>query len=418
MTPTSFQSKNSASIFNSTSNKSESNAINIPSINLPKGGGAIKGIDEKFTVNAINGTCSFSIPIPFSNARNFTPSLNLSYNSGSGNSPFGIGWNLDLPTIRRKIDKKLPRYRDSEDSDTFLFADAEDLVPEFKKDPSGKFLQQPNGSFVINEFDSPDATHTIRIYKPRIEKLYSRIERWTNKYNYETKWRVTTKDNITTLFGWTPSAQIASPQMPSQIFEWFPEFVFDDRGNCYQYVYKKENSDGINALHSHNKNRIYNGEISYTNIYLEKVLYGVKQPYNGFGALYPDEHDYFFQTVFDYGEYESFTPYNKSNPWEFRPDPFSDYRSGFEIRTTRLCKRVLLFHYFDELPEGSALVKSLNFTYKYTPDESFSFLQNITTYGYIKNSDNTYSSKNIPPLEFEYQPHTWNTTIQTISNRF
>lgn len=32
--------------------------IQAPAINLPKGGGAIKGIDEKFTVNPATGTGS------------------------------------------------------------------------------------------------------------------------------------------------------------------------------------------------------------------------------------------------------------------------------------------------------------------------------------------------------------------------
>ncbi len=35
---------------------------NAPTITLPKGGGAIKPIDEKFSVNAANGTAGFSIP--------------------------------------------------------------------------------------------------------------------------------------------------------------------------------------------------------------------------------------------------------------------------------------------------------------------------------------------------------------------
>ena len=33
---------------------SQSNSIQIPQIELPNGGGAIKGIDEKFQVNAAN----------------------------------------------------------------------------------------------------------------------------------------------------------------------------------------------------------------------------------------------------------------------------------------------------------------------------------------------------------------------------
>lgn len=45
-------------------NRTESNAIEIPRISLPQGGGALKGIDEKFEVNAANGTASFSIPLP------------------------------------------------------------------------------------------------------------------------------------------------------------------------------------------------------------------------------------------------------------------------------------------------------------------------------------------------------------------
>ena len=34
-----------------------------PSLSLPKGGGAIRDIGEKFSVNAVTGTASFSVPI-------------------------------------------------------------------------------------------------------------------------------------------------------------------------------------------------------------------------------------------------------------------------------------------------------------------------------------------------------------------
>ena len=67
-------------------NVTESNAVKIPGISLPKGGGALKGIDEKFEVNGANGTAAFNIPLPVTPGRNgFSPSLTLSYNSGSGN---------------------------------------------------------------------------------------------------------------------------------------------------------------------------------------------------------------------------------------------------------------------------------------------------------------------------------------------
>ncbi len=395
--------------------KTKSNAIETPSIALPKGGGAIKGIDEKFSVNAVNGTASFSIPLPFSPARGASPSLGLSYNSGAGNGVFGLGWALSLPSIKRKTDKRLPQYMDVVDSDIFLFSEAEDLVPEFRKETDGSFSIDTDGNYKIKEKDSADGIFTIRFYKPRIEGLFARIERWSSKTSQEIKWRVITKDNLTTLFGWSAGSRIADPQDANKIFEWLPEFVFDDKGNCTHYIYKTEDDKGFNPSLLHNRNRTENGDITYTNLYLEKGLYGNKKPYKKFNDAYPSETDYLFQTVFDYGEYDTNAPYAKIKDWDFRIDAFSEYKSGFEIRTTRLCKRVLLFHNFDGPDEYSGLVKSLNFEYDTSSEEDFSFLKSITAYGYIKKPDETYTHKNLPPIEFEYQKHEWNTDVKSIS---
>src|SRR6202045_1203676 len=80
-------------------------------ISLPKGGGAIRGIGEKFAANPVTGTGSMSVPIATSPGRSgFGPQLSISYDSGAGNGPFGFGWNLSLPSITRKTDKGLPRY--------------------------------------------------------------------------------------------------------------------------------------------------------------------------------------------------------------------------------------------------------------------------------------------------------------------
>jgi hypothetical protein len=59
----------------------------------------------------------------------FGPQLAITYDSGSGNGPFGLGWNLSLPTITRKTDKGLPRYADARESDVFILSGAEDMVP-------------------------------------------------------------------------------------------------------------------------------------------------------------------------------------------------------------------------------------------------------------------------------------------------
>ncbi len=116
------------------SNSEFNNNIEIPAISLPKGGGAVKGIEEKFEVNAATGTSSFAIPIPLSPSRQgFVPQIGLSYNSGSGNGPFGLGWQSGVPSISRKTEKQLPQYKDEEESDTFILAGTEDLVPLLEK---------------------------------------------------------------------------------------------------------------------------------------------------------------------------------------------------------------------------------------------------------------------------------------------
>src|SRR5438046_4660018 len=85
--------------------------FSAPSISLPKGGGAIHGIGEKFAMNPVTGTASFSVPIFASPGRSgFGPKLTLSYDSGAGNGPFGLGWHLGIPSITRKTSKGLPQY--------------------------------------------------------------------------------------------------------------------------------------------------------------------------------------------------------------------------------------------------------------------------------------------------------------------
>ena len=61
----------------------------FPSISIPKGGGAIQGMGEKFATNPVTGTGSMTVPIPMSSGRGgFGPQLSLSYDSGSGKGPF------------------------------------------------------------------------------------------------------------------------------------------------------------------------------------------------------------------------------------------------------------------------------------------------------------------------------------------
>src|SRR5262245_21227933 len=115
--------------------RAPSGAVVPPTVSLPKGGGAIRGLGEKFGANPVTGTGSLTIPIAVSpGLGGYGPQLSLSYDSGSGNGPFGFRWSLSLPSITRKTDKGLPQYRDAEESDVFILSGAEDLVPVLVED--------------------------------------------------------------------------------------------------------------------------------------------------------------------------------------------------------------------------------------------------------------------------------------------
>jgi len=191
-----------------------------PSISLPKGGGAIRGMGEKFAANPVTGTGSMMVPIATSPGRSgFGPQLSISYDSGAGNGPFGFGWSLPLASITRKTDKGLPKYQDANESDVFILSGAEDLVPVLKKDAQGNWVRDPKGNLVYDETERDG--HTVRLYRPRIEGLFARIERWTNKQTGSVHWRSISKDNMTTLYGKLDDAKIADPADPTHIFSWF-----------------------------------------------------------------------------------------------------------------------------------------------------------------------------------------------------
>jgi hypothetical protein len=75
----------------------------------------------------------------------------------------------------------------------------------------------------------------------------------------------------------------------------------------------------------------------------------------GAGPLYPGEHDDGRPLV------------EEQATWSARTDPFSSYRAGFEIRSYRLCRWVLMFHDFPELGDTPCLVRSTDFVYSARP---------------------------------------------------
>jgi RHS repeat-associated protein len=375
-----------------------------PSITLPKGGGAIRGIGEKFAANPVTGTGSMSVPIAVSPGRSgFGPQMSLSYDSGSGNGPFGFGWSLSLPCITRKTDKGLPQYFDAEESDEFILSGAEDLVP----------VLLPDGTRFKDDTTFPG--YIIHRYRPRVEGLFARIERWTERSSGKLFWRSISKDNITTWYGRTGNSCIADPDNSAHVFSWLISASYDDKGNAIVYEYAPEDDAGVDPTLASERNRVRTA-----NRFLKRIKYGNRVPNRDADWKATDPvalKEWMFEAVFDYeeGHYQTFSPPGSdplyvnarlmpSSPWSMRADPFSSYRAGFEVRTCRLCRRVLMFHHFPkELGTPDYLVRSTDFTYRETPVASF--IAGITHSGYRcpdLSQPDQYLKKSLPSVEFEY----------------
>jgi RHS repeat-associated protein len=399
----------------SKSDGTEDQRFSPPAVSLPKGGGALKGIGEKFAANPVTGTGSLTIPLSLSPGRSgFTPALTLSYDSGAGNGPFGFGWSIGYPTITRRTDRGLPQYLDDQESDVYILSGAEDLVP----------VTNPDGTWFEEQRDG----YRIRRYRPRIEGLFARIERWTNLNDAtDVFWRSISRENVTTYYGRSAESRIADPDDPTRIFSWLICQSYDDKGNSTVFEYQEEDSSGIDLSHAQEKNRTAGGRTA--NRYLKRVKYGNRTPNRDFNGSVIDPtqlDDWMFELVFDYdeGHYEVLpndaqerqfvrAETNITLDWSLRQDPFSNYRAGFEVRTYRLCRRALMFHHFpEELGAPDYLVRSTEFTYN--PSPIASFIIQVTQSGYVRQPDGTYLKKSLPPLSFEYSKAEINDEIETI----
>ena len=398
-------------------------------ISLPNGGGAIKGIGETFQPNLFTGTGNFSVPIFTSPGRSgFGPSLTLQYSSGNGNGPFGLGWQLSIPRITRKTEKGLPAY---EDEDVFVMSGAEDLVPRLERvsgDPdSWESVVQERG----------EGKYTVHHYRPRTEGLFARIEKWVHE-NGSIHWRVISKDNVTSIYGKTIAARIVNPDRLDHIFEWLLEETFDAKGNHMLYEYARENPAlELSGIHERNRR--------YSQAYIRRILYGntpdslemdlrvgpTRTTTDHTDHLNTRERHYVFEVLFDYGDVPRTLGVPHALPmepegaipgsWPVRPDPFSSFRAGFEIRTLRRCRRVLMLHHFKEGELDSApLVKSTNFRYGVNSDTQISFLTSAGVSGYRKDPEDPqrYLKRDMPPVTFKYaefEPH--NQRYQSVTAR-
>lgn len=383
----------------------------LPVLSPPRGGGAIRSTAEKFAANPPTGSGSFRIPVAVSPGRGgHAPDLTLGYDSSAGNGPFGFGWTLGLPRIARRTARGVPEYHDETESDVFILSGAEDLVP----------LLDAHGRPHRDRDTHPG--WEIRRYLPRVEGLFARIERWTDCATGEVHWRTTSRDNGVSLFGAGPDSRIADPDDPGRVFAWLVCQTHDDKGNAVVFDYVAEDARGIDASDGYERGRRRGAQR-----YPRRVRYGNRVS----RLVEPDlsRAEWLFEAVFDYDE-DLVRPEGTERgldivradtrprqDWGARPDPFSDARAGFEIRTHRRCRRILMFHHFEELGPGPTLVRSTEFDYGDPPapfadvQEELahegstglgSFLMGVTDAGYERRPDGTYLRDSLPPTRFGY----------------
>ena len=384
-----------------------------PAVTLPKGGGAVTDIGEKFSAGAATGTGTLTIPVTTSSGRAGSgPSLSLSYDSGSGNGPFGLGWTVALPAITRKTNRGLPHFQDDPDEDTFLLSGSEDLVP-IRTEQDGTWRQTPTRR------SEGGRDYLVQGYRPRIEGLFSRIERWRDRATGETHWRTISSANVTTFYGATTESRISDPADPSRVFSWLICATHDDTGSVSRYEYGTEDSVGVDTTLPSEQNRTERSRSA--NRYLKRIRYGNTEPWWPDVAALRADHDrrigWLFEVVFDYGDHRADSPMPAPDrPWPVRPDPFSNSRAGFEVRTYRRCHRVLMFHHFPDEPEVGAdcLVASTDLAYADTGGSGMTTIAAVTHTGYRRH-DGGYSSRSLPPLELSYSRPAVGSEVRTLS---
>ncbi len=380
--------------------------IEAPAIGLPKGGGAIRGLDAVFAAAGATGGAGMRVALPLPADRTGAPpAVGLVYTTQGANGPFGRGWALTIPAITRKVSQGIPRYFPGAQEDTYLL-DGSELVPSFTSTDNG---YAPD---IVEE----DGFRYER-FRPRLLSTFSRIERITRLADGDVHWRVVTANNLTQRFGFDASARIADPESQHRVFSWLLSETFDDRGNAVLYRWKAEDGDGLSDVYEATRR----GAFTYAQKYPKRIFYGNATPRVENENL-AARTDWLFEIAFDYGEHVDDNP-NETQNWALRKDPVSDCRAGFEIRTWRLAQRVLVFHRFPELGPDPLLTRALILRYRSlrgvaddavrgAPDGAF--LTAITEHGYGPDNAGIFERIASPTLTFDYALPVFSGTVQDL----
>lgn len=271
-------------------------------VSLPSGGGALKSIGDSFQPNLAMGGGSYKIPIDVPQGPGgFSPKIELLYNTGFGNGPFGAGWVFAVPFIGQR---QKPLFAPPGEPE-YTVSDSETLVPA------------PDGSFV------PFIQQELQSF--RIEG-----DHWISR----------SPNLVDMRFGASESSRV---QGGNFVARWLLDRVTFPANRTIDFEYDSDN----------------------TQRYLRRIRWSV------------------FRLEFTY---------------ENRPDPFSTFDDGFEIRTARRCTSIELHH--DRLAPNT-LVRRFTFEYTQAPRIQSSLLQRVRVSGFRQIDGATHEAK-LPPLTFGY----------------
>ncbi|MFJ9221703.1 SpvB/TcaC N-terminal domain-containing protein [Streptomyces sp. NPDC102383] len=287
----------------------------------------MRGLGETFAPDLQTGTGNLTLPITLPAGRSgFQPELALSYSTGNGNGPAGLGWALPVPGVARKTSSGVPRYRPG--ADRFLLAGAEDLVP---------VEDLPGGG--------------VR-YRPRTEGVFARIAQQSDH------WEVTGLDGLRSRYA-TPTADPADPE---RVFAWSLSRTEDLLGNVIAYDYAADAGD----VDGHRWDR--------------PVLSGIRwADLPGTGGT----TRFLARMALE------------SEP---RPDPYSVYTAGFEVRTT-LRYRAITTYVVDDRLGGERPVRRYELHYTQDAYTGASLLAEVAVVGF---DDAGGEHRDLPPVRFGY----------------